>query len=411
MNDQDTAMNNAGPPNANATQATDLAQRFDQLLAAFNQSQANLAESNAAAAQLEALLQQQHAEAQSKLKPFKVTSVKPPTFTGELRSKPAHEAQKTIDTYLHLAESQAALYGLLADDTAPKFLEHTTYTTWVSTGLQGHAFDLWRDMDGATRNSFTWAKYKEWVQESFGSKLTLMQALASLRDLRQTRSATEYTTEFNSLVAACASAGSVYSQDHLCHTYRAGLKTHLKSDTQLFKINKLKELQTETQRLDEFVWKERPSIQQRLGLRNHPNGFQPYGRNNANAPLGGRAGHQYSYQPQQNQGATPMELDNIQAHPERPPPLTPAERQEFFNKGWCSFCRLKTHNIRSCPVRPTPNPNAVPRRGHANADPARNPNFEPHPQRARINHVSFNTDSDDGSDDLRLTLRNSSSSQ
>ncbi|KAJ3192060.1 hypothetical protein HDU67_005642, partial [Dinochytrium kinnereticum] len=186
-----------------------------------------------------------------RLPEFKVTSVKPPAFSGDLRKKPAHEAQAIIDEYLHQSAEQARLYGFRGDEEDSRYENQWTYVDWVSTGLTGLALDKWRRISDDERHEMTWDEYRTWIQHAFSSPLTLDQAVETWDDLKQKGSAVSYSQQFNELVRAIQSCGVELSTILLCVKYRKGLKQSLREKEDLFDINfDLDKLQHEAERLD-----------------------------------------------------------------------------------------------------------------------------------------------------------------
>ncbi|KAJ3011107.1 UNVERIFIED_CONTAM: hypothetical protein HDU68_001815, partial [Siphonaria sp. JEL0065] len=121
---------------------------------------------------------------------FKMPSIKPITFSGSIKSKPAHELQNHLDDYLDRSLEVCQLYGF-----APCLFTRThrgqpTYVQFTASGLTEHARILWRRIPESERISMTWDHYKEWIQTTFGSLLTLTQAIEAMEKLHQSKSAT-----------------------------------------------------------------------------------------------------------------------------------------------------------------------------------------------------------------------------
>lgn len=374
MNQQDQTMLSAEATASrqhSPAQVEELANHFAQLQQLYNDAQGQLAEVNARAVQLhqtnEALREtvrlQQVSINERPLPQFKLTAKDPPAFDGDIRTKPAHVAQKIIDEYLHRAADQARLYGLLADGAQPTFQNQTRYVDWISSGLTGHALTVWRNKTQEERDSMTFKQFRQWIQTTFSSKLTLTQANDALDNLKQLEtSAPDYSVEFNSLVSACEIfMESRFDKKLICVKYRNGLNRNLQRHPSLFELEELDALQQEAHRLDDLFRRNREdgrSVRQRLGPRPR---YQPYTIQRGNqtegqhtsgtnsSSLGGRVGHQYSYQHQGSRSnATPMELDNLQG---RPAPLSDEERKQYYREGWCTFCRSHSHVIRDCEKR------------------------------------------------------------
>jgi hypothetical protein len=252
---------------------------------------------------------------------FRLPSVKPPAFNGDIRNKPAYESQLIIDNYLHETEMMAELYNLLHDDAVPTFSHQPNYVTWACIGLTGHAQTQWRRMDPIERPK-TWREYKTWIQKTFSSNLTLDQAIDSIHTLEQKGSAISYTQRFNELVAAMTTTDIKHPDEYLCRLYRRGLKTQLRTSVDLSRINSsLKDLQDETEKLDDFYWK--------IGRK--------------------RSTVSYPTAAPRTNTATPMEIDNINTAPRTPfRKLSDEEKRQFRANGWCTFCRGKDHVYAAC---------------------------------------------------------------
>ncbi|ORY50082.1 hypothetical protein BCR33DRAFT_713651, partial [Rhizoclosmatium globosum] len=102
----------------------------------------------------------------------------------------------------------------------------------------------------------TWERYCSWIQTTFGSQLTLTQAIEAMENLNQSKSATLYSAQFNELISAIAAAGVTYDVKHLCVKYLQGLKLHLRTMPELFRItDNLDRLQQEAEKLDDLMFR------------------------------------------------------------------------------------------------------------------------------------------------------------
>ena len=298
---------------------------------------------------------------------FKVTSVKPPTFDGNIRSKAAHEAQAIIDEYLHNSETQAQLHGFLANNARPTHRAQPTYTTWVSTGLQGLALASWRRIKPEDRTQMTWTSYKTWIQSTFSSQLSLTQAISAMSTITQRSSAAVYSQSFNEMVHAISAFGTTYTAAHLCVIYRQGLKPILRSDATLFAIkDDLDHLQREAERLDDFHWRQgktdnrvhTSTANNRFRKQQHQNNNQATHSQQQRHQIQTRNQHPFHeppYQPQQGpyfRDETAMDLSAIhqqqQQQHNKLRSLTEQEREEYRAKNWCTFCRAHDHVISNC---------------------------------------------------------------
>ncbi|ORY37561.1 hypothetical protein BCR33DRAFT_721310 [Rhizoclosmatium globosum] len=193
----------------------------------------------------------------------------------------------------------------------------------------------------------TWERYCSWIQTTFGSQLTLTQAIEAMENLNQSKSATLYSAQFNELISAIAAAGVTYDVKHLCVKYLQGLKLHLRTMPELFRItDNLDRLQQEAEKLDDLMF--------RHGKRTNNNGnnnaHQKSPRQYGNFP---RRSSMPSFQSSfPNASADdPMDLTNTQQF-QRPPSrfrrLSPEEKALYRSKGWCTYCQSKHHDTDHC---------------------------------------------------------------
>jgi hypothetical protein len=238
---------------------------------------------------------------------FRVPSSQPPAFHGSAKYKPAHLAQQSIDEYLHKAAKVAKIHGFRADGAPALFLEHPTYVQWISTGLTGMALTYWLQLPEATQDNMTWDVYKAWIQRHFTSALTLQDATRTLQALKQRKSASQYSQQFNELVEAIRSKGVNMYDKYLCILYRDGLKDFLIKENKLYDINDdLKKFQEATERLDDHHWRT-------------TNGSRRSNTNrNQQAPKGSNSNSQRD---------DPMDLDNIRQHPNQQQQFSEAHGQ------------------------------------------------------------------------------------
>jgi len=267
------------------------------------------------------------AHSQQQLPVFKAPTVQPPTFDGKTYTRPAQEAQATIDDYIHQCENKARFYNLRADGNPILFTGHLTYTQWVILGLKDYASEQWRLLPDDRRNNMTWKEFTDWIRTTFTSPMTLQQAISALDQIKQTKSALMYVQEFNRLLAALESQQIKLPALYHCTKFKNGLKAHLQNNATLFGIDQdLPTLQKEAIRLDTINWELTKKT------RDHPNShFKPTPRPSTST----------------NHTPTPMELDNT----ERFKKLTDTEREHYKKNNWCTFCRQKDHTIDKCERR------------------------------------------------------------
>lgn len=293
---------------------------------------------------------------------FKIPSAQPPAFDGKTYTRPAHEAQATIDEYLHQAENKARFYQLRADNAPLTFTGQLTYVEWIVLGLTGYASEQWRLLPDEERKTKTWHDYKRWIRQTFTSPMTLQQAITTLDNLKQTKSALNYTQDFNRLIAALESKEVKFPTLYLCTKYKKGLKAHLQNNATLFAITTdLAALQQEATRLDTINWELMKSTKDYNGNRRNDN----------------RPTHRPSNQASSTTDSpTAMELDNT----ERFTKLTDNERETYRRNNWCTFCRKKDHVIDKCERRKQINAQRNGNNGHKNDK-----------SKPRLNNMSTNT--------------------
>jgi hypothetical protein len=293
---------------------------------------------------------------------FKPLTTPAPSFSGDTRFLPAHEAQDKIENYLFEVESRAHLLRLRPSIvTETDYRDHPTYVQWASTGLKGTALTKWRKLDVTMRNNLSWNAYQEWIVKNFSSPLVISQAIKAMDTITQKGSAVTYSALFNNIVNALSSAGVIYPAKHLCTKYLQGLKPHLQSDKDLFAIEDLDDLQAEAERLDDFYWR---MNQGNKGKNNaHQQGNQQHHRSNNQRqssnlkepfrPFRGQSSTSDNGRPHYNLAVDdPMEVDNITATTGRDRrkfiPLSDSEKQAYRNNGWCVYCRSHEHSIDHC---------------------------------------------------------------
>ncbi|KAJ3094989.1 hypothetical protein HK100_005951, partial [Physocladia obscura] len=181
-------------------------------------------------------------------------SVKPLEFSGNFKGKPAHELQNFLDDYLDGSLELCQLYNFARTIGTATYAGQPTYVQFVSSGLTEHTHIAWRQLT-EQRTEGTWNFYKEWIQQTFGSTLTLSQAVEAMEDLHQTGAATQYSAAFNELVSAISAAGVTYPEQHLCAKYFNGLKSHLQIMPDLYWIhNNLRKLHQEAEKIDDLYF-------------------------------------------------------------------------------------------------------------------------------------------------------------
>lgn len=334
----------------------------------YEKRQTNLDEQQTQlAARVVNLPNQSETSSRSNSTAWKVPSVHPPTFDGKVRHKPAYEAQTIIDNYLHDTKAKAFVYGFRGDNEPSKGTGHITYVQWASLGLTDFAATAWRQLSEEKRKEMTWKDYSNWIREKFISGLTFTQAVNALMSLKQKTSAAVYSQHFNELVSAINHAcvwEEAFSPDTLCVMYRNGLKPSLAKESRLFDIAEdLAKLQKETERLDDIDWRISPKHESndkhrsrhksehrsRNERRREDRPFRDQGSSRYND-------HRYNgSHDRSNNEVTPMDLDNLERSRLRP--LTQEEKDEYDRRGWCKFCRKKTHTFENCDRRKNLRPN------------------------------------------------------
>ncbi|KAJ3096284.1 hypothetical protein HK100_005603 [Physocladia obscura] len=141
-------------------------------------------------------------------------SVKPLEFSGIFKGKAAHELQNSLDDYLARSLELYQLYNFARTIGTATHAGQPNYVQFVSSGLTERACIAWRQLTEQQRTEATWDFYKQWIQRTFGSTLTLSQAVKAMEDLHQTGAATQYSAAFNELVSAISAAGVTYLEQH-----------------------------------------------------------------------------------------------------------------------------------------------------------------------------------------------------
>ncbi|KAJ3191213.1 hypothetical protein HDU82_003689, partial [Entophlyctis luteolus] len=184
---------------------------------------------------------------------FKMPSIKPITFTGNIKHMPVHQLQNFLDDYLKHSLETCKLYNLAQDINSTTHVGQPTYIQFVSSGLTEHARTSWRHVSEEEHSAMTWNGYCNWILTNFGSTLTLSQAVEGMEDLCQTKSAILYSAQFNKIVTAIKAASITYPDHHLCIKYLNGLKPHLQTVPNLYRITEdLKKLHQEAEKLDDI---------------------------------------------------------------------------------------------------------------------------------------------------------------
>ncbi|KAJ3198804.1 hypothetical protein HDU82_001008, partial [Entophlyctis luteolus] len=187
---------------------------------------------------------------------FKMPSVKPLEFTGNIKHMPAHQLQNYLDDYLERSLETCRLYNFAPDSQSYTHTGQPTYVQFISSGLTSHARTAWRRVPELERLHMNFENFRNWILTNFGSTLTLAQAVEAMEDLRQNKSAVIYSAQFNELIAAIAAAGVVYPEKHLCIKYLNGLKPHLQMVPDIYRIaDDLRKLQQETEKLDDIQFR------------------------------------------------------------------------------------------------------------------------------------------------------------
>ncbi|KAJ3376428.1 hypothetical protein HDU84_000195, partial [Entophlyctis sp. JEL0112] len=253
-----------------------------------------------------------------------------------------------LDNYLEHSLETCELYNMAPDCDHTTHTGQPTYVKFIMTGLIDQACTAWRRVPKLERDNMTWNDYCSWILETFGSSLTLTQAVEAMEELHQTKSAIIYLTDFNQLVSAISAAGITYLECHLCIKYLNGLKSRLQTAPELYHItDDIKKLQQEAEWMDNIqFWQSHknfrnpmtPTLQQQHRLTTANN----------NNSLG--QGFCQTF-PNANDGPTPLDLDNTQQYRSNPPfcKLTDDEKQTFRKNGWCTYCQDKHHNTDRCP--------------------------------------------------------------
>ncbi|KAJ3095370.1 hypothetical protein HK100_005847 [Physocladia obscura] len=160
---------------------------------------------------------------QRRLTDFKMPSVKPLEFSGIFKGKATHGLQNSLDDYLDRSLEICQLYNFARTIGTAIHAGQPTYVQFVSSGLTGRACIAWRQLTEQQRTEATWDFYKQWIQHTFGSTLTLSQAVEAMEDLHHTKASTQYSAALNELVSATSTANVTYPEEHLCVKYNGSL--------------------------------------------------------------------------------------------------------------------------------------------------------------------------------------------
>jgi hypothetical protein len=261
---------------------------------------------------------------------FRMPSVNPYDFEGKPSNKPAHELQNLLDNYLDRSKELCRRYGFAPDVASIQYVNQLTYVQFTSMGLKDTARIAWRRLPEQQRESMTWDEYAEWIKDKFGSKLNKSQAISALDSIRQTKSAVQYTSEFNQLVNAISIP---QDEELLCHKYINGLQPHLFSNPTINNItHNLDNLQREAEKLDDLYYR------RRVKDTRDP---KPYHKKDSpSKPFHGT---------RLSQSSDLMELDNLESSKKKPFRRLTAEQKALFrSKGWCVYCQDKRHDTDNC---------------------------------------------------------------
>ncbi|KAJ3376320.1 hypothetical protein HDU84_000376, partial [Entophlyctis sp. JEL0112] len=289
--------------------------------------------------------------ASSRAPDFKMPSIKPIKFSGNIKHMPAHRLQNYLDDYLERSLETCKLYNFTSEPATVSQCGQPTYVQFVSSGLADQAHTAWRRLTAYERENMTWDGYRSWILTTFGSTLTLAQVVEAMEELRQTRSALIYSAKFNQLVSAIKATGVIYPEEHLCIKYLNGLRPNLQTIPDLYRIiDDLGKLQRKAKKLDNIQFR-------RLKKSYRPinNTFpqqQTSRKTTYQESRHNTAPHLTNTFPCANDSPAPMDLDN-------------EEKQTYREKGWCLYCKKKDHSIAACPTLKA-------RKGHANAVAAKN---------------------------------------
>ncbi|KAJ3205097.1 hypothetical protein HDU82_005406, partial [Entophlyctis luteolus] len=150
---------------------------------------------------------------------FRMPSNPPPKFSGNLKHRPAHELQNVLDDYLDRTLEMCRIYNFAPDMQSKTHNGQPTYVQFAAMGLSDQARIAWRRIPEQKRALMNWDEYKAWIYNTFGSTLTLSQAVDAMDCLRQTGSALVYSAAFNEITSAIEAAGIKYPVQHLCIKY------------------------------------------------------------------------------------------------------------------------------------------------------------------------------------------------
>ncbi|KAJ3343195.1 hypothetical protein HDU83_005806, partial [Entophlyctis luteolus] len=151
-----------------------------------------------------------------RLPDFKMPSIRPLEFTGNIKHMPAHQLQNYLDDYLERSLETCRLYNFAPDSLSCTHLGQPTYVQFISSGFTSQARTAWRRVTEIEKEQMNFEDFKKWLFSNFGSTLTLPQAVEAMEELRQNKSAVLYSAAFNDLVSAIAAAGIEYPERHLC---------------------------------------------------------------------------------------------------------------------------------------------------------------------------------------------------
>ncbi|KAI5116073.1 hypothetical protein M0805_002919 [Coniferiporia weirii] len=181
----------------------------------------------------------------------------------------------------------------------------------------------------------TWENFVNDFKSTFITTDDTNEAQQALIKLKQTGTADDFNNQFQSL----ATRSGITSPEALIALYQAGLtpallKTIYNRDTMPTTINDWYKAASRS----DNIYRRLRAIQGPPTPTHQPNRFR-----------------KFSNTPRTNNYNNPNTSSNVN----RPPRLTPEERDKCFKEGRCLACREKGHNSRDCPKFPTSNTRTI----------------------------------------------------
>ncbi|KAJ3219176.1 hypothetical protein HDU81_000376, partial [Chytriomyces hyalinus] len=174
----------------------------------------------------------------------------------------------------------------------------------------------------------SWDEYATWIKQTFGSHLSMKQAIKAMEDLQQTSSAVTYSCKFNELVSAIATSGVNYPARHLCIKYLQGLKFHIHSNPAIFAIeDDLDHLQYEAEKLDNLTY-----CHSKCSVADTCKNASTYSTSRTSTTQSFQSVQGHTLKNSIPESSNPMDLGNTQQTSPYPR-LTPEQKALFRSKG------------------------------------------------------------------------------